>query len=312
MQTEKSRKENSRKKRKGSGVVTFLLVLVMLAGLGIMAYPTFADWYNSLHESRAITTYNQIVSENDDEENERLWQEAIDYNERLAERLLAVGGGPVLTLTDEEMAEYEAALSITDSGIMGYIDVPEQNIHLPIYHGTSETVLQTAIGHLEGTSLPVGGTSSHIVVSGHTGLPSARLFTDIDQMEIGDTFTLTVLDHVLTYEVDDIRTVLPTELDSLAIEEGRDLCTLLTCTPYGINTHRLLVTGHRIPTPETEDADEKPSDNWRRDSLQIGFKLMLPFIFGGIVIVILIYLAVTRSRKKKRKAAKNARKRGMK
>ena len=174
-----------------------------------------------------------------------LWNEAVEYNTDLAKR------GMNFNLSKEQKERYERTLNIGGNGVMGYIDIDCLGVSLPIYHGTSDGVLQVASGHLDWTSLPVGGESSHCVLSGHRGLPSAKLFTDLDKMREGDIFTMTILDQTLTYEVDQIRIVLPEEVSELRIEEGKDYCTLVTCTPYGINTHRMLVRGHRIETKET-------------------------------------------------------------
>ena len=221
--------------------LTFFLILVMLTGAGIMAYPTFADWWNSFHQSRAVASYIQTVDTMDTEEYDRIIREAEAYNRKVAET------GTLWNMSEEDHAEYERQLKIEGTDIMGYIDIDKVKIHLPIYHGTDEAVLQVAIGHLEDTSLPIGGPGSHCVLSGHRGLPSAKLFTDIDRLVEGDIFVLTVLNHVATYKVDQILTVLPNEMESLAITPGQDYCTLVTCTPYGVNTHRLLIRGHRIP-----------------------------------------------------------------
>ena len=229
--------------------LTFLLVLVMLIGAGIMAYPTFADWWNSFHQSRAVASYVQTVEQMDTAEYDRILREAEDYNRRVAQT------GTMWSMTEEDRADYERQLVVEGSDIMGYIDIEKVHIHLPIYHGTDEAVLQVAIGHLEDTSLPIGGASSHCVLSGHRGLPSAKLFTDIDQLTEGDVFVLTVLNHEATYEVDQILTVLPDEMQSLAITPEQDYCTLVTCTPYGVNTHRLLIRGHRIPNIEKPEKD---------------------------------------------------------
>lgn len=280
-------------KKKKFSISTLIVVLILIAGICVMLYPTFSDWYNSLHQSRAIADYNEAVDTNSDEQNEELWQQAKEYNAKLAQRGIDLSLGSKDD-TDPEKEEYLKTLDVSGTGIMGYISIPSVHIRLPIYHDTSEGVLQVAVGHLAGTSLPVGGKSTHSVLTGHTGLPSAKLFTDIDQLKEGDTFQIIVLDHTLTYEVDDIRTVLPDQVDSLQIEEGKDLVTLITCTPYGINTHRLLVTGHRIPTPKTE----KPSANWKRDALITRLLQALPFIIiiiaAGIATVV-----VVRKRKKK-------------
>ena len=239
-------RKTTEKKKKGSVWSTLALVFVLLLGLGIMAYPTVSDWWNSFHQTRAIVSYEITVEESDSERLAAMLDEARAYNAAL------LGRTDRFTLSDEELAEYNAQLDLSGNGAIGFISIPRIGVNLPIYHGTSEAVLQIAVGHIEGSSLPVGGASTHSVLSGHRGLPSARLFTDLDQVEPGDSFVITVLDQVLTYEVDQIRIVLPYELDALEIVSGQDLCTLITCTPYGVNTHRLLVRGHRVEPAEGE------------------------------------------------------------
>jgi len=228
-------------KKKGS---TIILILIFITGLAVMAYPTVSDYWNSFHSSRAIMSYTEAVSGMTDEEYDRLYTAAAAYNNRIRNR-----ANPFL-VSDEEKADYESLLNVGGNGIMGYIEIPSIKVSLPIYHGTSESVLQVAVGHLEWTSLPVGGTSTHCVLSGHRGLPSAKLFTDLDRLVEGDRFLLYILDEVLTYEVDQILIVLPEDVSALQLADGQDYCTLVTCTPYGINTHRLLVRGHRVETEE--------------------------------------------------------------
>ena len=222
-----------------------ILILMILIGIGLLVYPTFSDWWNKAHQSRVIMHYAETVSEFDNAEYEKLLKDAQRYNDYLATT------GMQWNMPEKQIERYNGLLNVTDDGVMAYIEIPKIRCSLPIYHGTDERVLQNAIGHLEGTSLPVGGTSSHCVLSGHRGLPSARLFTDLDKMIKGDTFTIQTLNETLTYEVDQIRVVEPSDLSDLQIEEGKDYCTLVTCTPYGINTHRLLVRGHRVTTKET-------------------------------------------------------------
>ncbi|MST72776.1 class C sortase [Olsenella porci] len=230
-------------------VPEILLVCVLLAGLGMMLYPSVSDWWNSMHQTQAIATYEKAVSDNSAERNKQLWDDAVAYNASLPH------DESRFNLSDEERAKYEKTLDVTGTGIMGYVEIPKISVSLPIYHGTDATVLQIAIGHIPGSSLPVGGQGTHCVISGHRGLPSARLFTDIDQLREGDLFMLNVLGKTLTYQVDQIRVVLPDELDDLAIDDGQDYCTLVTCTPYGVNTHRLLVRGHRVPNQGAAVAD---------------------------------------------------------
>lgn len=225
-------------------LTNILLILVFLLGLSLLIYPTFSDYWNSFHQSRAITTYTEQVAVIDNEEYDRILGEAYEYNQKIPREK------NTFVLSDAQREVYEQLLNVSGNGIMGYIEIPSIDVHLPIYHGTSEPVLQVAIGHIEGTALPVGGPGTHCVVSGHRGLPSAKLFTDLDELIVGDVFLLKILDETLTYEVDQILIVEPDEIDALQIEENKDLCTLVTCTPYGINTHRLLVRGHRIDTVE--------------------------------------------------------------
>ena len=196
-------------------------------------------------------------------------------------------------MTDEERAQYESLLNVSGNGIIGYIEIPSINCSLPIYHGTDEAILQIAVGHIEGTSLPVGGSGTHCVLSGHRGLPSARLFTDLDKMVIGDTFLMRVLDETLTYEVDQIRIVLPYELDDLEIEEGKDYCTLVTCTPYGINSHRLLVRGHRI-----ENQEEVQASRITADAMQIEPLLVAPIVAIPMLLILLVILLLPKKSKK--------------
>ena len=265
---------------------TILLVCILLLGVGIFAYPTFSDYWNSFHQSQAVTSYVENVANLDTEQYEALWNEAVAYNKKLAKT------GIHWNMTDEEKEEYNEYLKVDDSGIMGYIDIPVIDCSLPIYHGTDESVLQVAIGHIEGSSLPVGGEGSHCVISGHRGLPSARLFTDLDKLVEGDIFILHTLDATLTYEVDQIRIVEPTDLSDLQIEEGKDYCTLVTCTPYGINTHRLLVRGHRIENQNATDI-RVSADATQVDPVQVA-----PFIATPILIVLLIWVFVGGRRKR--------------
>ena len=270
--------------------VTLFLVLVMLIGAGVMAYPTFSDWWNSFHQSRAVASYVQTIEQMDTEEYDRIIRNAEAYNRKVAER------GTMWTMSDEDRADYERQLLVQGTDIMGYIEIDKVKIHLPIYHGTDESVLQVAIGHIEDTSLPIGGENSHCALSGHRGLPSAKLFTDIDRLVEGDIFTLTVLNHVATYEVDQILTVLPDETDALNIEPGKDYCTLVTCTPYGVNTHRLLIRGHRIPNiekqeepatvltiPETDEYAWVPQ--WIRET-----PIFILAPAGTVILIIIIFL----------------------
>ena len=268
---------------------TMILILILVVGLSLMLYPSFSNWWNDAHQSRAIAAYSQEVSKLDENRYDELWQQAREYNRSL------VGRENAYLLDDSQKAEYERLLDVSGMGIMGYIEIPSLKVSLPIYHGTEESVLQVAVGHLEWTSLPVGGESTHCVLSGHRGLPSAKLFTDLDRLVVGDRFRLGVLDQVLTYEVDQILIVEPQDTEALLIEEGKDLCTLVTCTPYGINTHRLLVRGHRVET-------EKDAKNVRvtSDAIQIEPYLVAPVVAAPILLVLLLGLLIPRRRNKRR------------
>ena len=266
-------------KKKGNHLITILLVLIFLLGLSLLLYPAVSDYCNSRHQTRAIAVYSEEVSGLDKEQYQALWADAAAYNASLRERDNAY------LLTEEQKAAYEQLLNVSGLGIMGYIEIPSIDCSLPIYHGTEESVLQIAIGHLEWSSLPVGGESTHCVLSGHRGLPSAKLFTNLDKLQEGDVFLLRVLDEVLTYEVDQILIVEPQETGARRIVEGEDYCTLVTCTPYGINTHRLLVRGHRI-----ENAPEARLVRVTADAVQIEPLLVAPIVALPMLLLLLILL----------------------
>lgn len=217
-----------------------IIVVVILVGVGVLSYPFVSNWYNDMISSKAVKDYNAVVTEFDYSSIEEMREDARAFNESLASR------SDQFSLTDKDLDTYFRLLDVTGTGIMGYISIPKLDVKLPVYHGVSDTVLKDAVGHMEGSSLPVGGENTHVLLSGHRGLPSAKLFTRLDEMTVGDTFYLHVLDEVLVYEVCEVNTVLPEETDLLYLENGRDLVTLITCTPYGLNTHRLLVRGERI------------------------------------------------------------------
>ena len=289
-----------KKKKKKQRWVDVLLVLVLLAGLAIVAYPSFSDYWNSFHQSRAIVSYAESVATLNNEEYDRLWDDALLYNAYLEKK------PNQWAIEEEETEAYNARLNVGGSGNMGFISIPRINVNLPVYHGTEESVLQTSVGHIEGTSLPVGSPheneedfqqvafASHCVISGHRGLPSARLFSDLDKMEIGDTFTFNVLDQTLTYEVDAINVVLPSDSSLIEIVPGRDLCTLVTCTPYGINTHRLLVRGHRIENEKAKLNIRVTADAIRLDALYTA-----PFIAAPVLLLMAAYVMMMSGRKRR-------------
>lgn len=268
--------------------VTLIISGVMLVGLALLAYPSFSDYWNSFHQSRAIMSYAETVAKMDTAEYERVIENARAYNERLAETGIAWD----LRVLEERREEYQSELNMDGTGIMGYINIPKIDVQLPIYHGTEESVLQVAIGHLAETSLPVGGENTHCVVSGHRGLPSAKLFSDLDKLKEGDTFTMSILNETLTYEVDQIRIVEPTDLSELTIKEGQDLVTLVTCTPYGINTHRLLVRAHRI-------ANASGEARVVADAIQIRPVYIAPFVAVPMLVLLLILMLLMTGKKRK-------------
>jgi len=269
---------------------TIFLVLILFLGVAILLYPTVSDYWNSFHQSRAIASYIEQIENIDPADYEAEWEKARAYNAELVKKPNR------FFMSDEEYAEYEKLLNVTGSGIMGYIEVPKINCTLPIYHGTDDAVLQIAIGHFEGTSLPTGDPGVHSVLSGHRGLPSAKLFTDLDQMEEGDLFVIRVLDAIMTYEVDQILIVLPEELDALTIDPEQDLCTLETCTPYGINSHRLLVRGHRTENQEMETIIKVVAD-----ATQIKPILVAPVLAAPMLLMLLILMMISTGRKQRRR-----------
>ena len=266
---------------------TIILILVFFVGLSVMLYPTISDYVNQLHQTRAVANYAADVDKLSDADYTAYFEAADAFNAQIA-------ADPDALYFPNRFPSYESTLDVTGTGIMGYITIEKIGVELPIYHGTSDAVLQVAAGHLEGTSLPVGGASTHAVISAHRGLPSAKLFTNLDELETGDTFTITVLDRVLTYEVDRISIVLPTETDLLQPVEGQDYVTLMTCTPYGINTHRLLVRGHRVNTRESQKHVRVTADATRIDPI-----ITAPVIALPMLAVLLIWLLVTTRKRPK-------------
>ena len=257
-----------------------ILTLGFLIGISILLYPAFSNYWNSKTQSRAIVDYESVLEQLKPEDYSAIFQAAYDYNEAL----YAVDF-PLMNY--EEVPGYYDTLKMEGTSIMGYVKIDKIGVELPVYHGTSDAVLNRGVGHLEGSSLPVGGESTHSVMSAHRGLPSAKLFTDLDRMEIGDTFQVTVLDQVLTYQVDQVKVITPTEIDDLQIVEGKDYCTLFTCTPYGINTHRLLVRGIRIET-----ITEKPVIYVANEAFRIEPLLVTPAVAAPMMLVFLIHLMV--------------------
>lgn len=257
---------------------SILLGIILLVGLSLLLYPSISDYWNYYHQSRSIAKYTEAVADLGETEKEQMHAAAVAYNEALQ------SNSNRWSLSEEEYQEYEDILDVSGTGIMGYIEIPNLQEQIPIYHGIRSETLQVAVGHMEGSSLPIGGNGTHAVISGHRGLKSAKLFTDLDQLAEGDIFKLSVLGETLTYQIDQIHIVLPTELQDLQIEEDKDYCTLLTCTPYGVNTHRLLVRGHRI-------ANENEAQMIIQDAA------IVPPIQETVIVMIVLLLLYTGGRK---------------
>ncbi len=266
-------------------ITNIIIVLVLLIGLSLLLYPTVSDLWNQHHQSQAITGYTETVDSMSTDDYDAMLNAAREYNLNL--QYVTDRYHP----TEEDHKLYLDTLDITGTGIMGYVEIPSIDVSLPIYHGADDTVLQVAVGHIEGTSLPVGGRGTHCVLSGHRGLPSARLFTDLDQMTEGDIFMLKVLDQTLTYQVDQIVIVLPEEVQNLGMTAGRDYCTLVTCTPYGVNTHRLLVRGERI-----DNLAEAEQLHVSADAQQIEPMLVAAGLAGPVLLVMLIGVMIPKRR----------------
>lgn len=273
---------------------TILLFVIMFVGLGLLLYPPLSDYYNSFHQTRAIANYAHSVEETEGEDYTAYWDVAHAYNDTLKGRS-AVSRLSSAGLTDDG---YSDLLVLNGSGIIAVIEIPEIAVTLPVYHGTSDAVLQVAVGHLQGTSLPVGGEGTHCAISAHRGLPSAKLFTNLDQLQLGDLFTLRVLDDVLTYEIDQIRIILPYEVEVLDFVEGMDYCSLITCTPYGVNSHRLVVRGHRV-----ENSTAALVARVTSDAIQIDPMIVTPIVAAPMLVILLIIMLVNTSPKKKRRRA---------
>lgn len=272
---------------------TIIIIVMFIVGLSVLLYPAISNYINQKHASRVISEYSEKLENTDDDKIQKVFEQAQDYNKRLEKM-------PSAFFDPSNISGYDLTLDITGTGIMGYIDIDRIDVELPIYHSVDESVLQIGAGHLEGTSFPVGGESTHCVLSGHRGLPSAKLFTDLDELEVGDEFSITVLNKKLTYQIDQIKTVLPTETDDLQIVKGKDYCTLMTCTPYGINSHRLLLRGVRV-----ENAQEKPGIFIKNEAFRIDPLIVTPIVAMPMLIAVLVFVLVKdHIAKKKTKLAK--------
>lgn len=275
-------------------ISTGIMIMIFVIGLSLLLYPGVSNFWNSIHQTYAIVDYEASLEGLSPTDYTAYWEAAKDYNRELA-------GLEEPLKNYDQIDGYKAVLNVRNNGMMGYITIPDLNVELPIYHGTSESVLSKAAGHLEGSSLPVGGENTHCVISAHRGLPSAKLFTNLDQVEVGDRFSMKILDRTLTYEVFEISVVKPDEIERLGIEEGKDLCTLVTCTPYGINSHRLLVHGKRIK--ETMEIEIQPVVETELEVSQPSQEIMIGI--AAVTMVLLGLLCIIWKRREKGNACKD-------
>lgn len=273
-------------------VSTIVFILLFLIGLSLLLYPTVSNYINEKNSSRVISLYDSTVEQASHSETTEWMKQAENYNETLYHT-------PSAFYNPSLISGYYDALDITGTGIMGYIYIEKLKVQIPIYHGSSDLVMQVGVGHIEGTSLPVGGESTHCVLTAHNGLPSSKLFTDLEQMELGDSFVITVLDRMLTYEVDQIHVVYPDEFEDMLIEPDKDYCTLLTCVPYGINTHRLLVRGVRTSNPVEEMVIFVPNEAFRVDTIVVASVLSVPFLILLFVTAIILYKKQSKQQKER-------------
>ena len=287
-QDKKKGKQKKKKKKKKVSITNILLVLIMLTGIGILAYPSVSDWWNSMHATQAIAGYVEAVETMSKEEKEAIFAKAKEYNDSLP-------NGVNFNISEEKYAEYASILDVTGTGIMGYIQIQSIGVNLPVYHGVDEGILQIAVGHIPGSSFPIGGERTHAVMSGHRGLPSAKLFSDLAKLKEGDVFTVTVLDETFTYMIDQIRIVLPEETDELAIVDDKEYATLVTCTPYGVNSHRMLMRGHRIANI---DGKATPAD-----AVKIPTYIVIPAVGIPLLFVVLLGMLIYYRKKKPGKTA---------
>ncbi len=289
---EENKKKKTKKKKNGL-TSTILLVAIFLIGLCVLLYPTVSDFWNEKRQSQAIMNYDDLLVDLTPEDFSEYFRKADEYNSKLKRMSF-----PFLGYSELD-DEYYSTLDVNGNGMMGYITIEKIKIQLPIYHGTSDKVLNSAVGHMEGSSLPVGGEGTHSVLSAHRGLPSAKLFTNLDKVTVGDIFTIKILDRTLTYQVDQVLIVLPDETDDLNVVNGEDYCTLVTCTPYGINTHRMLVRGTRI-----ENIEEAKKVNVLTEAFKIDPLIVTPAVAIPMLAALLIFLMTKSSKEKKKNAAK--------
>ncbi len=289
----KENKKTAQKKKSGSAS-TIILVAIFFVGLSVLLYPTVSDFWNEKRQSQAIVNYDDLIVDLTPEDYTAFFTQADSYNQKIRNMSFPF-------LNHKNIAdEYYDTLDVNGDGMMGYITIEKIKVQLPVYHGTSDKVLNSAVGHVEGSSLPVGGESTHAVLSAHRGLPSAKLFTNLDKLEVGDIFTIRILDRTVTYQVDQILIVLPHETENLNLVKGEDYCTLVTCTPYGINTHRMLVRGTRIENIEPERVINVITEAYQIDPL-----IVTPAVAAPMLGVLLIVLLVKSSKNGKSKKKSN-------
>ena len=286
-------KNKSTQKKGGGNLSTIALVAIFFVGLSVLLYPTISDFWNEKRQSQAIINYDELIVDIDPEDYSALFDKADNYNKKIRNMQF-----PFLNHKNIK-DEYLSTLDVNGDGMMGYITIEKIKVQLPVYHGTSDKVLNSAVGHVEGSSLPVGGESTHAVLSAHRGLPSAKLFTNLDKMEIGDIFTIRILDRTVTYQVDQILIVLPHETENLNIVSGEDYCTLVTCTPYGINTHRMLVRGTRIENIEPDRVINVITEAYQIDPLLVTPAVAAPML--GLLLIMLIVKSRKPGNKKSKK-----------
>ena len=290
--------KKTKAKKKGSSASTIILVAIFFVGLSVLLYPTISDFWNEKRQSQAIINYDDLIVDLTPEDYTAIFEKADKYNKKIRNMSTPF-------LSHKNIAEeYYSTLDVNGNGMMGYITIDKIKVQLPIYHGTSDQVLNSAVGHVEGSSLPVGGKSTHSVLSAHRGLPSAKLFTNLDKLVVGDIFTIRILDRTITYQVDQILIVLPQKIDDLYIEEGEDYCTLVTCTPYGINTHRMLVRGTRIENIEPDRVINVITEAYQIDPLIVTPAVAAP-MFGILLVILLVRSGNGGKGKSKKKSKKS-------
>ena len=285
-QSAKEPPKKAKPKKKGSNIGNYLFILIFIVGLGIFLYPSVSDYINSKNQSRAMSNYDELLESFTEADYSALWNAAYAYNEKLYQN------GSRFNMSEADLEEYRGILNPTGTGIMGSIEIDKIDVNLPIYHETTEAVLQVGVGHLEGSSLPTGTKNTHAVLSGHRGLPSAKLFSDLDRLEVGDTFLVHILDQTFAYQVDQINIVLPEDTGHLGIVPGEEYVTLITCTPYGVNTHRMMVRGKRVDYSE-EVRLIVPADASKYAPLMVA-----PFIGGPVIVLILVIYLIMPARRR--------------